>query len=89
MGREAAAGIALCPISRILRKYGGALAPLSMAAMGAALSDSDLASVLTYIRNSWGNKADAVTADDVKQVRAAVSKTPGSMTGDQLMKMPE
>ena len=62
---------------------------MSMAAMGAALSDSDLASVLTYIRNSWGNKADAVTADGVKQVRAAVSKTPGSMTGDQLMKMPE
>jgi mono/diheme cytochrome c family protein len=62
---------------------------MSMAAMGAALSDSDLASVLSYIRNSWGNKAEAVTADDVKQVRAIVSKSPGSMTGDQLMKMPE
>ena len=62
---------------------------MSMAAMGAALSDSDLASVLTYIRNSWGNKADAVTADDVKQVRTSVSKSPGAMTGDQLMKMPE
>jgi mono/diheme cytochrome c family protein len=53
------------------------------------LSDSDLASVLTYIRNSWGNKADPVTSDDVKQVRAIVSKSPGAMTGDQLMKMPE
>jgi mono/diheme cytochrome c family protein len=62
---------------------------MSMAAMGAALSDSDLASVLTYIRSSWGNKAEAVTADEVKQVRASVSKSPGSMTGDQLMKMPE
>ncbi|MGC9941017.1 MAG: cytochrome c [Verrucomicrobiota bacterium] len=62
---------------------------MSMAAMGAALSDSDLASVLTYIRNSWGNKADPVTSDDVKQVRAIVSKSPGAMTGDQLMKMPE
>lgn len=62
---------------------------MSMAAMGAALSDSDLASVLTYIRNSWGNKAEPVTADEVKQVRTTVSKAPGSMTGDQLMKMPE
>jgi mono/diheme cytochrome c family protein len=62
---------------------------LSMAAMGASLSDSDLAAVLTYIRNSWGNKDEAVTADDVKQVRAIVSKSPGAMTGDQLMKMPE
>ncbi|MEI9962294.1 MAG: hypothetical protein WDM76_14520 [Limisphaerales bacterium] len=35
-------------------------------AMGAGLSDSDLAAVLTYIRGSWGNKAEAVTADDVK-----------------------
>lgn len=62
---------------------------LSMAAMGAALSDSDLASVLTYIRSSWGNKAEAVTADDVAKVRAIVSKSPAAMSGDQLMKMPE
>ena len=33
-----------------------------MAAMGAGLSDSDLAAVLTYIRSSWGNKAGEVTA---------------------------
>jgi len=61
---------------------------LSMAAMGAALSDSDLASVLTYIRSSWGNQAEAVTVDDVKQVRASI-KNPAAMTGDQVMKMPE
>jgi mono/diheme cytochrome c family protein len=62
---------------------------LSMAAMGAGLSDSDLASVLTYIRGSWGNTASAVTADDVKQIRAIINKSPGAMTGDQLMKMAE
>jgi mono/diheme cytochrome c family protein len=62
---------------------------MSMAAMGAALSDSDLAAVLSYIRNSWGNKAEPVTADDVKQVRAIVSKSPAAMSGDQLMNMPE
>ena len=38
---------------------------LSMAAMGAALSDADLAAVLTFIRQSWGNQAGAVTADEV------------------------
>ncbi len=48
---------------------------MSMAAMGASLSDADLASVLTYIRGSWGNKAEAVTADDVKAVRATI-KSP-------------
>jgi mono/diheme cytochrome c family protein len=70
-------------------KVGGKDWNLSMAAMGAALSDSDLASVLTYIRSSWGNKADAVTADDVAKIRAIVSKSPAAMSGDQLMKMPE
>lgn len=48
---------------------------LSMAAMGAALSDDDLAAVLTYIRSSWGNKASAVTGDDVKKIRAGMKST--------------
>ncbi|HVU28082.1 MAG TPA: cytochrome c [Verrucomicrobiae bacterium] len=62
---------------------------MSMAAMGAALSDSDLAAVLTYVRNSWGNKASEVTPDDVKGVRAALGGHPQPMTGEELMKMPE
>ncbi len=49
---------------------------LSMAPMGATLSDADLAAVLTYIRTSWGNKAGAVTADDIKSARAAISGKP-------------
>lgn len=37
----------------------------------AFLDDSQIAGVLTYIRSNFGNKADAVTADEVKAVRAA------------------
>jgi mono/diheme cytochrome c family protein len=33
------------------------------------LDDQQVADVLTYIRNSWGNAAPAVTADDVKAQR--------------------
>jgi mono/diheme cytochrome c family protein len=62
---------------------------LSMAPMGAALSDADLAAVLTYIRSSWGNKGDAVTADQVKDIRAGMGSRPQPMTGDEMMKMPE
>jgi mono/diheme cytochrome c family protein len=62
---------------------------LQMAPMGAALPDADLAAVLTYIRNSWGNKAGAVTADDVKSVRASLGARPQPLTGDQLKTMPE
>ena len=35
------------------------------------LTDNQIADVLTYIRNSFGNKASAVTADEVKTVRSA------------------
>lgn len=49
---------------------------LQMPPMGAALSDSDLAAVLTYIRGSWGNKASPVTPEDVKAMRAAVTGHP-------------
>ena len=62
---------------------------LPMAAMGAALSDADLANVLTYIRSSWGNKAGEVTADDIKAVRASMGARPQPMTAEMLMAMPE
>lgn len=34
------------------------------------LKDQEIADVLTYVRNSFGNKASAVTATDVKKARA-------------------
>lgn len=39
-----------------------------MPAWGQQLSDGDIAAVVTYVRSSWGNKASAVTADEVKAV---------------------
>jgi mono/diheme cytochrome c family protein len=62
---------------------------MNMAAMGAGLSDGDLAAVLTYIRGSWGNKASAVSGDDVHKVRTEMGKSPLPMSGDQMLKMPE
>jgi mono/diheme cytochrome c family protein len=59
-----------------------------MVAVGTAMSDADLAAVLTYIRGSWGNKAGAVTADDVKAIRAAVAGHPG-IIGAELKNLPE
>jgi len=38
------------------------------------LKDEEIAAVLTYVRNSFGNKASAVTADEVKKTRAANKK---------------
>ncbi len=44
--------------------------PTAMIAWGATLSDSDIASVITYTRNSWGNKTgEAIQPADVKAGR--------------------
>ena len=43
------------------------------------LSDQQVASTLTYIRNTWGNAAPAVTADDVAKVRKDL-KLPGQLS---------
>jgi|TARA_B110000908_G_C10267879_1_gene466523 cytochrome c len=40
----------------------------------AAMTDEEIASVLTYIRSNFGNKADAITAEMVKQHRGEVGK---------------
>jgi len=42
-----------------------------MTAFGALLNDEEAAAVLTYVRNSWGNQASAVSPETVKKVRAA------------------
>ena len=41
----------------------------AMPAFGGQLSDQQIADVLTYIRNSWGNAAPAVSAGTVKRAR--------------------
>ncbi|WP_415767728.1 c-type cytochrome [Paraburkholderia sp. J69-1] len=47
----------------------GQPAPYPMPAHRAALSNSDIADVLTYTRNSWGNHAPAVSAHEVDILR--------------------
>jgi mono/diheme cytochrome c family protein len=41
----------------------------SMPAYAGKLSDEEIADVTTYIRNSWGNSASAVTAAQVAKAR--------------------
>ena len=43
------------------------------------LKDEQIADVLTYVRNSFGNKASVVTVEDVKQARG-VNKTAAIKT---------
>lgn len=41
-----------------------------------SLSDADIAEVVNYIRNSWGNEASKINVDDVVKMRHFLSKKP-------------
>jgi len=60
------------------------LAPLPMPPTG--LDDQQMADVLTYVRSGFGNKAGAVTPQQVKAVRAATSERAGFWTAKELGK---
>lgn len=47
----------------------GAPMPAEMPAFAAQLSDAEVASILSYVRSNWGNRAGAVKADEVKAMR--------------------
>lgn len=49
--------------------------PGGMMAFGAAMSAGDLANVLTYIRNTWGNEAPMITKEMVEKVRSTEKRT--------------
>jgi len=42
------------------------------------LNDDELANILTYVRNSWGNSGEAVSAEEVKKVRASTKRPEGA-----------
>ena len=51
------------------------------------LNDKELAAVLTYVRNSFGNKAPVVTPEKVREVRAATKDKNGFYTAKELLQV--
>jgi mono/diheme cytochrome c family protein len=51
--------------------YPGAAAMPAFGSSGYNWSDEKIANVLTYVRQEWGNKAPAITAETVARIRAA------------------
>jgi len=58
--------------------YNGAMPPWNM------LSDEQIASVLTYIRNSWGNEGPAIAPEWVLQVREETAQRTSPYTQAEL-----
>jgi mono/diheme cytochrome c family protein len=46
------------------------------------LSDAEIADVATYIRNSWGNRASAVSPDAVTSLRHRLGLDRPHLTAD-------
>ena len=61
--------------------------PSGMVAIGWDMPEDDVAAVLTYIRQAWGNKASRVKPEQVKAVKAEVGKR-GAFTPEELMTVP-
>ncbi|WP_234734228.1 PVC-type heme-binding CxxCH protein [Tellurirhabdus bombi] len=65
------------------KKYPG---QVPMTPFGGLLNDNEVAAVLTYVRNSFGNQAAAIQADQVKKVRAATESKKDFYSSEQLLK---
>ena len=73
----------LGPIEVKGKKYPG---QVPMTPFEGMLNDEDMASVLTYVRNSFGNRASAITPEKVKEVRAKIKDKEGFYNPEELLK---
>ncbi len=60
------------PITVNGKELNSVMPPLSQ------LPDDDIANILTFVRNSWGNTGAAVTRDEVSAVRSSTPRPPGA-----------
>jgi nitrite reductase (NO-forming) len=60
------------PITVSGKDFNSVMPPLSQ------LPDDDIANILTYVRNSWGNTGDAVATTEVSTIRKTTPRPPGA-----------
>lgn len=71
------------PIEVLGKKYPG---QVPMTPFEGMLNDDEVAAVLTYVRNSFGNKEPAISPNKVKEVRAAVKDKTGFYSPEELLR---
>ena len=72
------------PIEVAGREYPG---QVPMTPYEGMLNDTEVAAVLTYVRNSFGNQASPISPDLVKKVREEVKDKEGFWSPSELLKM--
>jgi len=58
-----------------------------MTAIGNFFTDAEVAAVLTYVRNSWGNDAGAITPEHVQRIREATKSRRRFYSPEDLIEM--
>ena len=67
------------------KKYPG---NVPMTPYGGMLNDEEVAAILNYVRNSFGNSApELITPDNIKDVRNKTKKQKGFYTPQELLKL--
>jgi mono/diheme cytochrome c family protein len=79
---------ALAPAAQVIRivlhgKEGAMLMP----PVGGALTDEQVAAVLTYVRRSWGNEESAISPDEVAEVRGSSGARAQAWTEEELRRV--
>lgn len=64
------------------KKYPG---QVPMTPFGGMLNDQEVADVLTFVRNSFGNKGSVISAGKVKEIRAAIKDKKGFYSPTELL----
>ena len=60
-----------------------------IAATRERMSDEDLANVLSYVRQAWGNKASLVTSEQVRTIRERIGNRSTQLTAEEIKGLPE
>ncbi len=71
------------PIEVLGKRYGG---QVPMTPFEGLLSDEEVAAVLTYVRNAFGNEASAVSPSTVEAVREAIRDKSGFYSPEELLR---
>jgi len=64
------------------RKYKG---NVPMTPFEGLMNDEEVAAVLTYVRNTFGNKASVISPKKVKEVRASIADKEGFYLASDLL----
>jgi mono/diheme cytochrome c family protein len=68
---------------------GGQYGAGAMPAFKDAFTDEQIAAVLSYVRQEWGNKASPVKPEQVKAIRDKVASKPDSWNAADLLQIPD